>query len=139
MAESSLAERKESVAKDIGARFAATVERALTIMEVVSTTNELPRREMPVLNKEGDQVGVMVELVRPNSMSDAVFHIHQDAMKSEREAPFYLKVARGRVDLAHRIAGDRSNAPQAIAALVVRKLDLPKREYPVLDITEVKK
>jgi len=92
------------------------------VLDVVDRTYEIPR----------DEVG---RLERPPGLSDAEWNLHCDAMLPSKDRPTYLQVHINRVELAHKIAGDRSAAPPELAKMVVQVLEQPKREYEVIDVT----
>jgi hypothetical protein len=121
-----LAERNERIGKDLALRFAGIVEKSVAVMEVVGRTYEVPR----------DNDGF---LVRPDGMSESEFNLHCDAMLPGNKVPFYLQCDRARVELAHRLAGERANAPSKIAELVVRVLERAPVEYPIIDVKVTKK
>lgn len=136
MAESSLAVQDQA-GREVGVRYSRMVANSVAVMEVVDRTNELPRKVVELVNEKGAVVEVREELVQPDGMPDAVFHLHRDAFKADKDVPFYLKAHRNRVELAQRIAGDRNNAPPELAKLVISVVQAPRKEYEVIDVTPV--
>lgn len=113
------------VEKAIAQRFGKMVARSLDVLEVVDRTNELPRD-----SKTG-------ALIKPPGMDDATFHLHCDAMVSNRNMPAYLASHMRRAELAQKIAGDKSGDLPKIAVAVVHTWQ--PREYETVDVTVVDK
>jgi hypothetical protein len=114
---------EKKLTQDIGVRYAGMIADSVEVMAIADRTWQQPRNAKT--GKIEQAIGV----------TDEEFNIYVDAMKSRREVPFYLLAHQARVQLAHRIAGDRAAAPQQIAKYVVKGLEGPKREYPVIDVT----
>src|SRR5512133_2160195 len=117
-----IAERDEKAIAEVAVRFARMVAKSVEVMETVDRTYELPR-------------DVDGSLVRPAGMSEPEFNLHKDSMLPAKQVPFYLASHRTRIETAQKIAGDRASAPQEIARRVVKVLELPKRDYEVIDVT----
>jgi len=113
----------KKLTEDIGTRYSRMVADSVSVMAIVDRTWQIPRDE-----KTG-------ELEQPVDVTDEEFNLHRDAMKGRRDVPFYLLSHQARVQLAHRIAGDRASAPAELAKYVVRALAQPRREYEVIDVS----
>jgi hypothetical protein len=96
------------------------VANSVKVVETADRTHEIPR------DKDG-------ALKRPDGMTDAEWNIHQDAMCSQKSVPVYLANHMRRVELAQKLAGDRTNDLPRLAKLVVRAVE--ERKYPTIDVT----
>jgi hypothetical protein len=118
---------EKAIGQVLGLRFCKMVERSAANMEVIGKTPEIARN-----TKTG-------ALIRPEGMTDAEWNLCCDAMRSNKDVPFYLLCDAKRVETAYKIAGDRANAPQELARLVVHLVKGPPKEYGTIDVTPVGK
>lgn len=111
-----------ALGREIGLRFSRMVADSVDVVSVADQAYKL-------------KVGTDGKLEGPPGATPEQLTIMQHALLPNKEVPTYLARHYGRVELAHKIAGDRSNAPPELARLVISVVQAPRREYDVIDVT----
>ena len=102
-------------------KFGQLVAKSVDVVAIADETFNIPRDP-----KTG-------ELIRPPVMSDSMWNIHCDAMKSARNAPLYMVEHFKRIETAQKISGLKGVASPALAQAVVNVFVQPK--YEDVDVT----
>jgi hypothetical protein len=112
--------------QQIATRWNKMVSDSTNVVSVADRTYELPR----------DEYGYLVRPMGPDgksTMSDAMWNLHCDAMKSNRNVPVYLAEHYKRVETSQKIAGARGGDLPPVAGYVLHVWE--KKQYPVVDVT----
>jgi hypothetical protein len=102
-------------------KFGQLVAKSVDVVAIADETFNIPRDP-----KTGG-------LIRPPGMSDSMWNIHCDAMKSARNAPIYMVEHYTRVQTQQKISGLKGAGLPPIAGLIGVFVKAP--QYPVIDVS----
>jgi hypothetical protein len=102
-------------------KFGQLVAKSVDVVAIADETYKIPR---------DPETGGMV---RPLGMSDEMWNIHCDAMKSARNAPLYMVEHFKRIETAQKISGLKGVASPAIAQAIVNVF--VQKKYEDVDVT----